>query len=123
MKVPKREVIKFVVKSVLHKRFATSQEELTSRVNKELKKVDPEYSVTGKRLREVIVSMPEIKVSASLKKGKIRSSCPVCGHSLKSVWTRNLKGRKVVDGLRCQKCGFKGRSGKCSPARYIFRMA
>ena len=120
MKIPKREVVKFVIKSVLHKRALSSQEDFSSAVNKELKKVDPAYVVTGRRLRQIAASMPEVKINVELRKGKMSRKCPVCSSSLKKVWTRNLKGRRILDGLRCQKCAYRASSGKWSPGKYRF---
>jgi predicted RNA-binding Zn-ribbon protein involved in translation (DUF1610 family) len=122
MKIPKKEAVKFVIRSVLHKHAANSQEEFSLMVNRELRKVDPKYSITGKRLRQIAVSMPEVVVLPRVRKGARPSQCPVCGHSLKKLWTKNLKGRKVMEGLRCQKCGYRGASGKWEPGKYNFRL-
>lgn len=120
MKIPKKEVVKFVVKSVLHKHIADSQAELTKLVDRELKKVDPEYAISGKRLRETVVSMPEVRVQVDTKKGGVPARCPVCDASLKKAWNRNLKGKKVLEQRKCQKCGYSGREGKWLPRKYKF---
>ena len=120
MKIPKMEAVKFVIKSVLHKRVAKSQQELMTLVNQELRKVDPEYAITGPRLREIFVTMPEVKISVQTKKGEMPDKCPSCGSALRKAYARNLKGRKILGNLHCPKCGYKGHDGKWEPRRYRF---
>jgi predicted RNA-binding Zn-ribbon protein involved in translation (DUF1610 family) len=122
MKIPKREVVKFVIKSVLHRRTADSQQELVEMVNKELRKVDSEYSITGKRAREIALSIPEVKLTVSVKKGGLPKKCPSCGSTLKRTWDRNLRGRKVLRDLKCTRCGYRGAAGKWLPRKYDFSM-
>ena len=122
MKIPKRDVVKFVIKSVLHRKSAGSQEEFAELVNRELRKVDEEYSISGKRLREIAISMPEVKIGVAVKKGETPRRCPSCSSVLKKKWDRNLKGRKVLRELMCQKCGYKGNTGKWVPRKYEFRV-
>ena len=122
MKIPKREVVKFVLKSVLHKRKANSQEELVESVNAELRKVDREYSITGRRLRLISVSVPGVKIRVTARKGKAPKRCPSCNSSLKKTWDRNLKGRRVLISLSCQRCGYRGTAGKWIPGKYVFSL-
>jgi predicted RNA-binding Zn-ribbon protein involved in translation (DUF1610 family) len=122
MKFPKSEVVKFVVKSALRRRTANSQEELVKMVNSELRKVDSQYAITGKRLRSIIVTMPEMKMSVSVRKGVMHQKCPSCGSGLKKAYTMNLKGRKVLDNMKCAKCGYRGHDGKWMPRKYGFRL-
>jgi DNA-directed RNA polymerase subunit RPC12/RpoP len=120
MKIPKKEVVKFVIKSVLHKRIADSQVELTELVNEELKRVDPGYAITGKRLRNIVLSMPEVKIKVETKKGDRPRKCPSCNAGLKKAYGRNLKGKKILDHLRCPRCGYRGHDGKWLPRKYGF---
>jgi predicted RNA-binding Zn-ribbon protein involved in translation (DUF1610 family) len=120
MKIPKDEVVKFVVKSVLHRRTARSQHELIDMVNAELRKVDPEYAIAGKRLRDIVVRMPEVEMRVEIKKGGIPNKCPACGSGLKKVYNRNLKGKKILEYLKCAKCGYVGHDQKWAPRKYQF---
>jgi predicted RNA-binding Zn-ribbon protein involved in translation (DUF1610 family) len=56
-----------------------------------------------------------------VKRGKMHKKCPSCGSSLRKVFTRNLKGRKVLEKLNCRHCGYKGHDGKWIPGKYEFR--
>ncbi|MBN1896343.1 MAG: hypothetical protein JW789_01280 [Candidatus Aenigmarchaeota archaeon] len=120
MKIPKREVVKFVLKSALHRKKASSQDELVGIINTELRKVDSDYSITGKRIRLIAASMPDIRMDVVTRKGRVPPKCPSCGYSLKKSWDRNLRGRKVLRSLKCGRCGYKGTSGRWSPGKYIF---
>jgi predicted RNA-binding Zn-ribbon protein involved in translation (DUF1610 family) len=122
MKIPKRDVVKFVVKFVLHRRSADSQEELAEMVNTELRKVDKAYSISGKRLREIALTIHDVKIEVGVKKGEAPKRCPSCSSSLKKTWDRNLKGRKVLRDMICHKCGYRGSTGKWSPRRYGFSL-
>jgi predicted RNA-binding Zn-ribbon protein involved in translation (DUF1610 family) len=120
MKIPKDDAVKFVVKAVLHKRIARSQQELVHLVNAELRKVDPDYSISGKRLRDIVVTIPGVRISAKTKKGSMPQKCPVCGSGLRKVWTKNLRGRKVLENLMCPKCGYSGHGRRWEPRKYGF---
>jgi hypothetical protein len=123
MKIPKRDVVQFVITSVLKNRRVDSQEEFCILVEKELRRVDPKYAITGRRLREIALSMPSVRIVPKTRKGEAPKKCPGCSSALKKVWTRNLKGKKVLEGLVCPRCGYKGTSGKWSPAKYGFSLA
>jgi hypothetical protein len=123
MKIPKRDAVQFVITSVLRGRSVRSQTEFTTLVNRELRRSDPSYAITGKRLREVAVSMPGVRIVPLTRKGAAPNKCPACSSSLRKVWTKNLKGRKVIEGLVCPKCGYKGTGGRWSPAKYGFSLA
>ena len=123
MKIPKKEVVKFVTKSVLNRRIADTQAELTAMVNEELQKVDPDYAITGKRLREITVSMSDVGIKVDTKRGDTPRRCPSCNAGLKKSFSRNLKGRRILEQLRCPKCGYKGHDGRWRPRKYGFSMS
>lgn len=120
MKIPKKEVVKFVVKSVLRKKSADSLLELTALVNHELKGVDAAYAISEGRLRGIVASMPDVKLSIDTKKGGKPRKCPACGGSLRKVYGRNLKGRRLLVRLKCPRCGYKGHDGRWTPRQYGF---
>ena len=120
MKIPKKEVVKFVVKSVLHRQRADSLAELTALVNEELKDVDAGYTISEGRLRGIVASMTDVKIKIDTKKGDRPKKCPACGGSLHKVFGRNLKGRRILVHLKCPKCGYKGHDGKWMPRQYGF---
>lgn len=120
-KLPKRDVIVFVVKEVMqkHKKIG-SQEEFTNLVNLSLKRVDPKLAISRKRLRLLSLGVPNLKLTIETRKGKLRKKCPSCSKTLRKVYTKNLRGKKLLYKLVCSKCGYSGKNGKWIPRRYTF---
>jgi len=120
MKIPKKEVVKFVVKKVLHRRAADSLLELTALVNDELKGVDSAYTISEGRLRVIVASMREVGIRIDTKKGGKPRKCPACAGGLKKVYGKNLKGRRMLVHLKCPRCGYRGHDGRWMPRQYGF---
>lgn len=120
-KLPKRDVIFFVVKEVMQKhKKIDSQEDFTMLVNASLKRVDPRLTISPRRLRLLSLGIPNLKLTIETKKGKLRKRCPSCSRNLRKVYTKNLKGRKLLYKLVCSRCGYSGKDGKWTPKRYTF---
>ncbi|RLJ06332.1 MAG: hypothetical protein DRP13_03855 [Candidatus Aenigmatarchaeota archaeon] len=122
MRIPKKEVIEFLIKEILSRKNIYSQKELTEELLKELQKTDKEYRITGKRARKIALSLPEVSIKITTKYGSIPELCPVCGSRLKKIHTLNLKGKKVLSKLVCPKCGYQGKQNKWIPKRYEFHL-
>lgn len=119
---PGEDVVVFVIKKIFKNRKAVpSLAKLTGLVQKELKKVEPSYSISQKRVRVLAIRTRGITLKIHTKKGKIVKKCPSCGHSLRKSFTRNLSGRKLPVRLSCPKCGYLGTNGKWIPRKYEFR--
>jgi predicted RNA-binding Zn-ribbon protein involved in translation (DUF1610 family) len=122
-KIPKNDVVEFVLKDILkNKKEFYSQDELAKIIRQNLKKVEPGYAVSEKRVRSIILEIPGIRIQVETKKGALPKKCPSCGHTLKKIHTKNLKGRNVLIGLRCLKCGYEGKEGSWTPKRYVFKL-
>jgi predicted RNA-binding Zn-ribbon protein involved in translation (DUF1610 family) len=122
MHVPKKEIVQFIVKEVLQERKVSSQRELARLVNAKLKKADDSYSVSERRARLVALHTPGIRITTSTKSGRIPKKCPSCGHSLKRIYTKNLKGRKLLVRMVCAKCSYTGKENRWEPQRYTFEL-
>ncbi|NIO20442.1 MAG: hypothetical protein GTN76_06800 [Candidatus Aenigmarchaeota archaeon] len=121
MKLPKKDVVVFVVKEVMQKhKKINSQIEFTELVNKSLKRVDPKLTISPRRLRLLSLNLPNLKVTIETKKGRLRKKCPSCSKSLRRVYTKNLRGKKLLYKLVCSRCGYSGKDGKWTPKRYVF---
>ncbi len=119
-KIAKDDVIQFVLKEIMkEKRRVESQQELVELVNKRLSKAE-KFSVSPQRLRLMAIDTSGIKVLAETREGDVPEKCPVCYHSLKKRKMKNLKGRNVVYGYTCPKCGFESDSTKIAPRKYVF---
>ena len=124
MKVPKKDVILFVVQEVMHKhREVESLREFTDLVNMRLKMVDSKLSVSGARLRNIFTRMPGTKLVTETRMGGKTDKCPSCYASLKKIYTKSLKGRKILYKIVCQRCGYSGVNGRFAPKRYRFMRA
>lgn len=122
MRRPKGEVVKFLIKEILNSRPADSQEELSKLVRAELRKGEADLTITGERARLIALKIPRVKVLVHLKNGRKPKRCPSCYSGLRKVYTKNLKGRKVLVGLRCNKCSYRGSQNRWIPSRYEFRI-
>ncbi|RLI98563.1 MAG: hypothetical protein DRO99_00410 [Candidatus Aenigmatarchaeota archaeon] len=121
IKIPQKNIVKFVIKEALKGKKAASQEELAYIIERELRRGDPKYRITGRRAREIALEVP-VKVVTETREGPMPRRCPACGHSLKKSHTRNLAGRNIVTGLSCARCGYHGENGKWAPRKYTFRL-
>ncbi len=121
MKLPKDEVVRFVLRKALAQRAVHSQVELTKLVNAELRKVDSEHAVSGSRIRRLTTGMPVV-VRVLTKKGAVPKSCPSCGGRLRKILSKTLTGRTLMVGMKCPRCPYKGMQDKFAPSRYEFRM-
>lgn len=123
-KVPNRDVILFVIKEVMQKhKDIASLREFTDLVNMRLKMVDSRLSVSSARLRSIFSKMPGTKIVTETRMGGKIDKCPSCYGGLKKIYTKNLKGRKILYKMTCQRCGFSGVNGRFAPRRYKFTSA
>ncbi|NOX71246.1 MAG: hypothetical protein GXO64_00920 [Candidatus Micrarchaeota archaeon] len=120
-KIAKDEVISFVLKEVMKEKVVVeSQSELVFLVNRRLSKADNAYSVSAQRLRMIAVKTPYIRVTVETREGKQPEKCPVCLHALKKRKMKNLRGKRIVYGYICLRCGFKAEGTSTLPRKYVF---
>ena len=118
--IPKKDVVKFIIKEVLQGQRIMSQAQLAEIMNKKLKKGDQNYAISGERARLLATEIPEIRIHAQTRRGSIPEKCPCCECRLRKSYAKNLYGRKVTVKLSCLKCGYKGSDSKWAPKRYEF---
>ncbi len=125
MRIPKREIVRFVLLEILQSQRVSSQEELTKILKEKLRRVDRSYSITGRRARMIALKTPNIHVRILTRKGGRNNKpkkCPSCEHSLKKVYAKNLKGRKFLVKLTCPRCGYQASADRWLPRRYEFEL-
>jgi peptide subunit release factor 1 (eRF1) len=122
MKIPRRDVVKFVIKEALQKEKAVSQKELAEIITKQLVKGESKYRITGRRARLLALEIP-VKIMVETRKGRVPRKCPVCGRGLKRTHSKNLYGKKILTGLRCGRCGYHGTGGRWMPRKYSFSLS
>ena len=121
LKIPKKDVVKFLIKESLKKRRALSQKELAETITKELRKGESKYSITGRRARLLALEIP-VEIRIETRKGQVPKRCPACGRGLKKSYSKNLYGKKILTSLRCCRCGYRGTGGRWIPSRYYFSL-
>lgn len=122
MLIPKKEIVKFILKDVLRKQRIKSQARLAEVVGKKLKQGDKNYAISAQRVRIIATETPGVRVRIKTRKGKLPKKCPACNHKLKRVYTKNLRGRKVLVALKCSKCNYRGSGNKWIPSMYEFEL-
>ena len=58
LKIPQKDVVKFVIKETLSKKKALSQKCLAEIITKELRKGESKYTISGKRARILALEIP-----------------------------------------------------------------
>ncbi len=113
-----KQIILLVMKK---KKKVETQEELEKLVKKYLKRLDPEFVVSPKKIRFLALSLPQIETRVETKSTskKPPKKCPACGGNLSYFHAVNLKNEKVVVAFEC-KCGYAGTTTSFTPAQYHF---
>lgn len=118
-KIPKDDVLEFVVRDILRHRGAESQQELAEMINKKFASSDSGFRVSPERARRAALNVGA-KLNIRIKKGDEPSKCPGCGKRLKKSYIKNLKGKNSIFGMNCPYCGYEGKSGRWAPGKYSF---
>ena len=123
-KIPDQDTVcKAVSRVMLRNQRIESQRELSDLVQKELSSEDPEYRISGERIRKVAVSSGAAKVEIEYReavKKKLPDICPVCGNAMSPIMNMTLEGDVTEVKRNCTVCPFTAGQKACSPGRYIF---
>ena len=87
-----------------------------------MKKLDPDYVVSSKRVKTIALRIPEVKVKTKTRKSKKKkiTKCPVCKNKINWIFRKNLKGQRMHTGYRCTKCGLRTDKNSLMPRKYTF---
>ncbi|MBM3303618.1 MAG: hydrogenase maturation nickel metallochaperone HypA [Candidatus Aenigmarchaeota archaeon] len=118
-KIPKDDVLEFVVRDILRQRSVDTQKELAELANRRFAASGSSFRVSPARARLAALGIGA-KIVIRTRKGEAPKRCPGCGHRLAKTFMRNLKGRDAVYAMRCPRCGYEGRLGHWLPSRYGF---
>jgi len=123
-KIPKDELVIKTIKNVLKRRIVVhSQYDLCSLTLRELRRIDPRYVLSPRRVKKLVLKIPVIEIRAKtkriLKKKKLQE-CPICGGEIRKVFGKNLLNEKIHLGYACKVCGFRTDLKSFVPRRYIF---
>jgi hypothetical protein len=120
MYFPKRDVVELLIRESLKDRKARSQRELAGMVKSKLMKIDSDYAITEKRARSIAMGMDSVRMSVFTRTGRKPEACPVCRSEIREVYSKDLRGRKILLKAECRKCEYSGQGNKWIPSRYEF---
>ena len=123
-KIPDRDTVSDSVREVMrHNQRVESQRELSDLVQKELETVDPDYRISGERIRKIAVSSEAVRLEIEYRetdRDDLPDICPVCGNSMTPIINMTLEGDRTEVKRTCSVCPFSiGRKPRI-PGRYIF---
>jgi hypothetical protein len=122
MHIPSADIVRFILLRTLRQRRVVSQEELVSILSRELGKAG-EYRISGRRARLIASETEGVRIVTLTRKGPAPERCPSCSGPLSRRYITNLRGRKVLAGLSCRRCGYRGSGHRFAPLRYDFELA
>jgi len=117
------EVVEAVRRTLTRHAVINSQRRLTELVRKELKSIDPDYSVTEERVRKLALGSGICKVDIIARDSDERTAsnaCPVCQKKMKRIRNLTVYGGSVNLGYRCSRCGYWTGLKVRRPTRYVF---
>lgn len=101
----------------------SSQAEFRDALLKVLRLEDPLATISGARLRRVLMEVPGVRVSVRYAERPGRPvpvSCPVCSSSLTPIRNRTLSDETIVLGQQCVRCDYWTHGATRVPVRYTF---
>jgi len=101
----------------------TSQVAFREAVLAVVRRDEPLATVSGRRLRRLLIGVPGVRLSVRYTEQPGRSlpeSCPVCGAALAPIRNRTLTGDSIVLGRRCTRCDYWTHGSRRVPVRYLF---
>jgi len=119
------ELLEAIVKVLDEQKMVRAQYRMRSLVEQELRKADPEYRVSGTRVRKVALASGKITLDIHCRETPDRRAmykCPVCGTKLKQVKNQTVYGGTVTLEHRCPHCGYWTGLRRRVPTRYVFTL-
>ena len=123
-KIPRTDLIIHEIKEVLKKRkIVQSQEDLSYFVLEKLKKIDSDYALSPRRVKNLVIKVPNIEIKAKTKKipkmTKLET-CPVCKKKVDKIYGRNLLNKRIQIGYICKRCGYTTDLEAFMPMKFLF---
>ncbi len=123
-KIPRSDFVIHTIKEVLERRkIVQSQEDLCFFVLEKLRKYNPNFVLSSKRVKELVIKIPKITIKAKTKRmpkmTKLKK-CPVCKKKVEKIHGKNLLNEKIQIGYICKRCGYTTDLEAFMPMKYIF---
>lgn len=123
-KIPNEDNVADALLIVMHKNpQVRSQRELITLVRKQMSSLDPDYRISGERVRRIGINKGIIGVNIeynSTKNPKLPEFCPVCRNKMMPVRNRTLDGGIIEVRRKCLICFFTTGPNPTVPGRYYF---
>ncbi|MCL1978938.1 MAG: hypothetical protein FWG60_02120 [Methanomassiliicoccaceae archaeon] len=123
-RIPDEETVSSAIKTVMNRNaHIETQTEFLRLVRKELAKSDPEYRVSGERIRRIGLERGIIKISIEYRESDIDDLphiCPVCRNAMSPVMNRSLEGEYVEIKRKCTVCPYAVGKTVLVPGKYFF---
>jgi DNA-directed RNA polymerase subunit RPC12/RpoP len=100
-----------------------SQRKFAELVLRELRRHDPDYSVSEPRIRRLALANDLVTVETRTRESGEKTSaasCPVCGGRTERIKNLTVYGGTVTRGYRCRACGYWTGLKRRVPTLYIF---
>ena len=117
------EIIEAIHKVMRRDHIVRTQTDLQSQVLEVLRSMDPEYTITGFRLRKVALEKAGLTIEIQgreMEGTRAISKCPVCRSPLKATKNVTIYGGTVTLGFKCTKCPYWTGKKRRVPTRYTF---
>lgn len=123
-KIPDEDRVADALLVVMHKNpQVRSQRELITLVRKQLFSVDPDYRVSGERVRRIGINRSIMGVNMeynSTNNLELPDICPVCRNTMVPIRNRTLDGGIIEVRRKCSVCLFTTGPNPTVPGRYYF---
>lgn len=123
VKIPKEDFVFEIIRDIVRRRgIVETQNELSYLVSRKLKNFNPEFTISERRIKKLVLKSKEIKIKIKTRKSRDKklNKCPICRGKLIKTYIKNLVNKKVQIGYSCRRCGFNSKIDSLSPSRYIF---
>jgi len=121
-RIPKDDVVEFVIREVLRGKNVRTQAELAE-LSCDVLKGRHIRGITGRRARMVALRIPGVKMRVDTRNGPMPERCPCCSSELEKIYAKDLSGNRIIVGMECTKCSYRGHGKKWVPRRYGFEIA
>jgi hypothetical protein len=123
-KIPREHFVINIIKEVMRRRgVVQSQEDLCAIVLEKLRKYDKSYVISPKRIKDLVIKIPNIGIKAKTKRMPRISKleiCPVCKKKVSKIHGKNLLNKRIHIGYVCRRCGYTTDLEAFMPMKYLF---
>ena len=123
-KIPSMKTVKKALHNVLKENPAvSSQEKMLFLILKELHEKNPQYTISGQRLRYIAMKTNFASIETRCRETAERRgllTCPVCQSKTKVIKNQTIYGGSVALEHQCPTCGYWSGIHYRKPVRYRF---